>query len=321
MAPLPAYFIIINDGSGKDDAAARQAPIREVMAAAGARYEFLVVDDPRKLASVARAAVAKASAVGGCVVAAGGDGTINAVAQEVIASGCLFGVLPQGTFNFFGRTHGISADPAEATQALLAGSEQSAQAGRINGRLFLVNASLGLYPDLIEDREAFNQRFGRSRAIAVFSGLRTLLQSRHQLRLTLEANGQVVTRQTPTLVIGNNRLQLARIGVEESAAVETGALVGIMLRPIRTLALLGLALRGLLGRLGEAENADTFTFRSLVVSVGRRRRPRRVKVAVDGEILWLHSPLTIDVAPTPLRLIVPPPAMRTDEADGGEGGQ
>lgn len=321
MARTQSYFIVVNDGSGKDDAAMREAQVREVMDAAGARCEFLRVDDPEHLSAIARRAVEKARAVGGCVVAAGGDGTINAVAQEVITSGCLFGVLPQGTFNFFGRTHGISDDPADATRALLAGSEHAAQAGRINGKVFLVNASLGLYPDLLEDREELKQRFGRSRGIAMLAGLRTLLQSRHQLRLTLEANGQAVTRLTPTLVIGNNHLQLARIGVAESAAVETGELVGIMVRPIRTLALLGLALRGLLGRLGEAENADTFTFRKMVITVGGRRRARPVKVAVDGEILWLYSPLTVDLSPKPLRLVVPPPALRTNEAGGGEGGE
>lgn len=318
MADFPAYFIVLNGGSGRADAAPREAAIRAELDAAGATYEILVVDDVANLTAMARSAVAKAKQCDGCVVAAGGDGTINAVAQEVLDSGCRFGVLPQGTFNFFGRTHGIDSDPSEATRALLAGEEMSAQVGRINGKVFLVNASLGLYPDLLEDREAAKQKFGRSRGIAMAAGLRSLLQSRHQLVLQLDADGQSGRRRTPTLVIGNNQLQLAKVGVAESAAVEAGKLVGIMLRPIGTWALLGLAIRGVLGKLGDAENADTFAFKRLRIDVGGAGRPRAVKVAVDGEILWLRSPLTVEVAPTALRLIVPPQSMQTSEAHGGD---
>jgi diacylglycerol kinase family enzyme len=320
MSARARYFIVLNGGSGRADAAPREAAIRAELDAAGVAYEMSVVDDPSRLSATAHEAVDRARGCDGIVVAAGGDGTINAVAQEVLGSGCRFGVLPQGTFNFFGRTHGIDADPAQATRALLAGSEAAAQVGRINGRVFLVNASLGLYPDLLEDREAAKQKFGRSRGIAMAAGLRSLLQSRHQLTLELEADGRTARRRTPTLVIGNNQLQLAKVGVTESPAVEAGALVAILVRPIGTLALLGLAVRGVLGRLGDAKNADTFVFRRLRIEVGRSRRPRRVKVAVDGEILWLDSPLLVDVAPEALRLIVPPESMRTDEADGGQAG-
>ncbi len=319
MPDRPAYFIVLNSGSGHADAAPREVAIRAELDSAGAKYELLVVDDAAKLSEIAQSAVAKARACDGCVVAAGGDGTINAVAQQVLGSGCRFGVLPQGTFNFFGRTHGIEADPSAATRALLAGEEVPAQAGLINGKLFLVNASLGLYPDLLEDREEAKHKFGRSRAIAMVAGLCSLIRSRHQLQLRLESNGETVTRRTPTLVLGNNHLQLAKIGVDESAAVETGQLVGIMVRPIGTWALLGLAVRGVLGRLGDAENVDTFTFSRLTIEVGRSGRARPVKVAVDGEIVWLRSPLVVEVAPTALRLIVPPASMQTAEVNGGEG--
>jgi hypothetical protein len=87
------------------------------------------------------------------VVAAGGDGTINTVAHEAVRQGCLFGVLPQGTFNYFGRTHGIPEDLAEAVRALLRARVTPVQVGMVNDRIFLVNASVGLYPQLLEARE------------------------------------------------------------------------------------------------------------------------------------------------------------------------
>ena len=116
---------------------------------------ILVIEHGQAIADVARGAVKQAMARGGAVVAAGGDGTINAVAQAAHDAGCLMGVLPQGTFNYFGRTHGIPAETTEATRALLNSCAEPVQVGLVNDHVFLVNASLGLYPPMLEDREEF----------------------------------------------------------------------------------------------------------------------------------------------------------------------
>jgi diacylglycerol kinase family enzyme len=187
------------------------------------------------------------------------------------------------------------------------------QAGQVNGRLFLVNASLGLYPQLLEDREVWKQQLGRSRFVAFLSGIATLLQSRKQLHLQIESAGQAVALRTPTLFVGNNRLQLARVGIAEQQAdaVEQGQLAGIVVRPIGTLALFGLLMRGLLGQLGDADNIDSFSFRRLTVTP---RGVKRVKVATDGEIAWMRTPLVFEVAAQPLLLLVPAPADRVEVA-------
>jgi len=107
---LPPLFIVLNAGSGHGDKAAIRATIEGVLTEAGRAYEMIVVEDPRELAAIARRTVETARAAGGVVVAAGGDGTLNTVAQATLGSGCAFGVLPQGTFNYFGRRHGILHD-------------------------------------------------------------------------------------------------------------------------------------------------------------------------------------------------------------------
>ncbi|RZJ25270.1 MAG: diacylglycerol kinase, partial [Haliea sp.] len=118
---------------------------------------------------------------------------------------------------------------------------------------------------------------------------------------------------TPTLFVGNNHLQLARVGIDEQQAdaVEQGQLAAIVVRPIGTLALFGLLMRGVLGQLGEAGNIDSFSFRRLTVTP---RGARRVKVATDGEITWMRTPLVFEVAPQPLLLMVPAPADRVEVA-------
>ncbi|MFY1900365.1 diacylglycerol/lipid kinase family protein [Achromobacter xylosoxidans] len=294
-------FIVLNTGSGRGDAQALQDIIRRVLDEAGRRFQLMPVDDPSRLVATAREAVALAREAGGIVVAAGGDGTLNAVAGQVLGQGVPFGILPQGTFNYFGRRYGISQDTEAALRGLLGGELRPVQVGLLNGRLFLVNASLGLYPQLLEDREAYKQRFGRSRLVALWSGLVTLMRAPRQLSLRLDYEGRVRDLRSPTLVVGNNRLQLEHIGIDP-AELDRGHLVAMAARPVGTLALYGLLLRGLFSRLGEAEHVVSFAFDRLMVSIRGRRR---VKVAMDGEISWMDTPLEFKVSETPLPLVVP----------------
>jgi len=278
----------------------------------------LLFAHPGQLSNIALQAAATAFRQRSAVVAVGGDGTINAVAQAAHAQGCALGVLPQGTFNYFARTHGIPIDALQALQTLLTCEPMPVQVGLINDHVFLVNASLGLYPELLQDREAFKARFGRSRLVAFGSALVTLLGGVHRpLRLCIERGVDSRDISTTTLFIGNNRLQLEQVGLAQASALDQGFLAAVMLRPIGVLAMLWLLLRGSFGTLGEANTVESFQFHRMVV------RPRlgwdglRVKVAFDGEVNWMRTPLEFKVSATPLYLIKP---MTEDGATGHAGG-
>ncbi len=302
--------VVFNLGSGQGRGDEVRQVLEQGCAAAGRALQLLAVQDPRQLPDLARQAVARAQASGGVVVAAGGDGTINAVAQAVLGSGCTFGVLPQGTFNYFGRAHGIPEDTAAALQVLLAGHCRPTQVGRVNDRLFLVNASLGLYPRLLEDREAWKQQFGRSRLVAFGAGLATLLRGHRSLRLRVQAQGSERELRTPTVFVGNNALQLQQLGFPQAEAVGAGQLMAIALRPVGRLAMLCLLLRGAFGRLADAEAVLHLATRRLTLRPGRRLgllAARSIKVATDGEVQRMRLPLTFEIAPQALPLLVPAP--------------
>jgi len=262
-------------------------------------------------------AAVQAKATRSAVIAVGGDGTINAVAQAAHAEGCAMGVVPQGTFNYFARTHGLPAEPERAVRALLQSTPQAVQVGCVNGTVFLVNASLGMYPALLEDRETWKARFGRSRLVALGAGFVTLMRGHRQLRLRIEQGGVVRSVRTPTLFIGNNRLQLEQVGLRPSPCIDAGSITAVMLKPIGTSAMLWLLARGAFGSLGEADDVESFTFRQMTVSLSRGVGTRRVKVAFDGEVAWLHAPLRFEVAARPLWLLKPAVASANDVA--GEG--
>lgn len=308
------FLVVLNGRSGHSDTDAMCARIKAVFDAAGRVHEFLIVE-PQQLQAAATKAVQLALKRGGIVVAAGGDGTINTVAATVLGSGVPFGILPQGTFNYFGRAHLIPQDAAAAAQVLIDGELTSVQVGRINERIFLVNASLGLYPKLLQVREMDKARFGRWRLVAMASALSTLLRPQQHLDLIIEAEGQQRLIRTLALIAGNNPLQLERIGIEPEhrAALDRGELVGTTLLPISRLGMLGLLLRGALGRLGEAEQVQSFGFRALTVTPRSRRR---IKVGIDGEVCRMRPPLKFSVATERLWLLTPrqEPAQETPVA-------
>jgi diacylglycerol kinase family enzyme len=305
---LPPLYIILNAGSGHDDKAATRATIEGVLAAAGRRYTMVVVANPAELDASARQTVDEARRTGGIVVACGGDGTINTVAQATLGSGCAFGVLPQGTFNYFGRRHGIPANPEEAARILVTARPHPVQVGLVNDRVFLVNASLGLYPRLLEDREAWKHQLGRSRLVAMAAGLVSLFRHRRQLHISVEAAGTTHHIRTPTLFVGNNSLQLSEIGIPLAAAVDAGELAAIVLKPVGDFAMLWLLLRGAFGSLGDADNVTSYGFHTMTVRRLGLLRRHWIKVATDGEVTQLREPLEFRVSPQPLHLLKPDPA-------------
>lgn len=300
--PAAQLVFVINAASGRHGAETTRQVIEAALQAAGRSGELWFAR-PDELARVAQRAARTAAERRTAVVAVGGDGTINAVAQAAHAQGCAMGVMPQGTFNYFARTHAIPTDPAEAAQALLHAEPVAVQVGLINERVFLVNASVGLYPQMLEDRETYKARFGRSRLVAFGAALVTLMGRHRQLRLRIELGPDTREITTPTLFVGNNRLQLEQVGVSQAPALDQGCMAAVMLRPIGALAMLGLVLRGALGTLGEADTVESFKFQRMLVKPRRAWSRRRVKVAFDGEVGRMRMPLQFQVSPQPLYLL------------------
>jgi diacylglycerol kinase family enzyme len=306
LDPASALLFVINDSAGALDVDAKRAVIESALAAHGRKGELLTCG-PAELAHVATKAAAAAVARDTAVIAVGGDGSLSTVAQAAHAAGCAMGVIPYGTFNYFARTHGIPTEPAAAALQLLEARPRPVQVGAINDRVFLVNASLGVYPELLQDREAYKARFGRSRWVAFVAGCATLLRAQRRLRLHIEAGSTVRDMQTLTLFVGNNPLQLQQLGAEPEDTLPgtpgNGSLAALVLRPIGTLSMLGLMLHGAMGRLGEAAGMESFEFTHMVVKPRLAPGRREIVVAFDGEVARMRTPIEVRVLDKPLYLL------------------
>lgn len=287
--------------------------LRSALQATGRAFRLFEVRKPRQLHGCIAQAVAVAEAADGVIVAAGGDGTLNAVVQQARHSRAPFAILPQGTFNYFGRELGISTEPEAALAALLDAELVEVRYATVNEHAFLVNASLGLYPQLLEEREAAKRWLGRSRLVALLAAVRSMLARHPCMNLQVESEyAPERSLRTPMLFVANSALQLRQVGMDEAAAVARGRLAAVALDAPGRWRMLGLLLRAAFGRLGQDPAVQSFAFRQLRVDVGRSSaagvgsmRSRRIKLACDGETLHLRTPLLFGVAPTPLRMLLP----------------
>lgn len=292
--------VIVNAGAGTG----YDAPWRETLAARfaahGLEAEVTLAVDANHMLEAARAALAGGART---VVAGGGDGTINAVASVVLDSGAVFGVLPMGTLNHFARDLHIPLQLDAAIATLAAGHVARVDVGEVNGRVFLNNSSLGLYPDIVRDRQRQQRRLGRGKWTAFGWATLAALRRYPFLSVRLALGEADHARRTPFVFIGNNEYQMEGFNIGERARIDGGMLsVYVAQRPTR-FGLLRLALRALFGRLRQAREFDIFQAREMAIET----RHRRLRVATDGEVTVMAPPLRYRIRPAALPVIVPRP--------------
>jgi diacylglycerol kinase family enzyme len=239
------------------------------------------------------------------VAASAGNGTINCAAQAALAHDCPLGVIAQGTFNLFARDLGLPLDAAEATRALLRAQPEPVQVCLVNEKVFLVNASVGLYPKLLADREVIKQRLGRRRWIAMLSSLKSLMEWRLKLVLDSEMDGELTKLRTASVFLCNNRVQLERVGIQDFVVEQLGQgrMACLLVPGMRWWSKLGMVAAAAIGNLGDGRRIQSFPLRSITVTAPNARR---LKVATDGEVQFMELPLRFTVAPRPLRVMLPP---------------
>ncbi|HEY0825340.1 MAG TPA: diacylglycerol kinase family protein [Ramlibacter sp.] len=296
-------FIVMNQRSGASGKDEVREAVEAELAAAGRPYRFVPVQ-PGEVVHACQEAARLAREHGGILVASGGDGTINAAAQAALTQDCPLGLIAQGTFNLFARDLGLSLDPVEATRMLLRAAPEPVQVGLVNEHVFLVNASVGLYPKLLADREEVKNRLGRRRWIAMAAAFKSLLEWRLQLVLDAEMDGELAQLRTASVFLCNNRVQLQRLGIQDYVVEQVGhgRIACLLLPNMPWWTKLRMMAAAAFGTLGEERRLQSFPMRSLTVAA---RNARRLKVATDGEVQWMQLPVRFAVSPRPLRVMLP----------------
>jgi diacylglycerol kinase family enzyme len=295
---MKPVLVIINGGAGTghDDSAADD--LRAKLQAAGLDAELVLAAGGEDMIAAARRGVEEGAQL---IAAGGGDGTINAVASVVVDSGVTFGVLPLGTLNHFAKDLGIPLDLGEAVRNLATGTPTKVDVGEVNGRIFLNNSGLGLYPDIVRDREKQQHRLGRGKwPAALWAGV-SALRRYPFLSMRFDVNGEHLARRTPFVFIGNNPYTMEGLSIGARERLDAGVLsLYVAQRPTR-FGLLRFAFDALRGKLGATRDFDVVHAPELEIDTHRRR----LRVATDGEVTVMNPPLRYRVRPGALTVLVP----------------
>jgi diacylglycerol kinase family enzyme len=298
VAPsAPADFgIVLNVASGRRNDAAFEERLAGALGRHADRFSISRAPTGKDLGMAIRRAV---EAGHPALVAAGGDGTIAAVAEAALAHGRRLGILPAGTFNFVARGLGIPEELDAAVRTLVGGTVQPTTVGEVNGRLFLNNASLGLYPAILREREGIYRRWGRSRIAAHWSVVKAIFGAFRPLHLRVTADGRVIRARTPLLFVARSAFQLDRYGLPGADAVGAGRFALFLVPDVPPLRLFLIMLRLALGGVRPGRDIELVTCDEITVETSRRR----LLVARDGERGPMTSPLTFRLHRDALQVI------------------
>lgn len=286
--------ILINRGGGS----AKRELVEKAIAGLrlGEEAQWL---DGNEIAQAAKRAVEGGARL---VVAGGGDGTLSCVAGALAGTGAALGILPLGTLNHFARDLGVPLDLAEAAAVIAQGRTRAVDVAEVNGRVFVNNSAIGLYPLMILDRDSQQRRLGRSKRLAmIVASLRTLFRFHHR-RLTLTVNDERSGRiDTPLLFVGNNdyRIDLGAPGQREK--LDGGQLCVFVLRKQTRRGLIAATVRALLDRSRDDDMVRIDGVERLHVS----SRRSRLAVSLDGETALMDTPLDYRIRPKALKVVAP----------------
>jgi diacylglycerol kinase family enzyme len=290
QGPLP---VVVNRSGGTaaslGDRLERE--VHEAFAGAGLSAEVQLVEGPdieRALKAVAGAPV---------VAVGGGDGTLGQAAGILAEAGTALGILPLGTRNHLARQLGLPAELAEAVKVIARGRRTRIDLARAGSRVFVNNASIGLYSRLVLARDAMPGPKWLGTVPAAVHVLRH--PHSHMVELTIDGTANAL--DTPLLFIGNNRyvLEQGALGTRESLA--DGRLSFYAVAARTPLELIGMALRVLAGRADPQRDLGALQEGTQARIAGHGS----LDVAVDGEVQRMTLPLDFSILPGALEVLVP----------------
>jgi diacylglycerol kinase family enzyme len=288
--------VILNAASGSG-AADKIGEIAQRLATAGRDGTITRVHAGNALRPAAERAIEA-----GCeaLVAAGGDGTVNALASAVIGSSVPLGVLPLGTLNHFAKDVGIPLDLDEAIKVIMAGRTRTVDVGEANGRIFLNNASLGVYPRIVQLRERYREK-GLGKWLAALWAALAVLRRRPFMTVKIQTADQSIVRRTPAVLIGNNPYETAGFSLGSRRSLNHRVLALYVMNAPARVGLLRLGWQVWRKGASRVDELDTLLTSEAVIEAPRPA----IRAALDGELVELRTPLRCRSRAAALRVLVP----------------
>jgi diacylglycerol kinase family enzyme len=203
--------------------------------------------------------------------------------------------------NHFARDLGVPLDLGRAVAAIAGGRTVAVDAAEVNGRIFLNNSSIGLYPEMLRDRDRQQRRTKRGKWLAMAIAFYHVLRHPRPRRLAIEVAGSRQQRRTPFAFVGNNNYGLDLRELGRRASLSDGELCLFIANTSGGLGLLKLLLRAAFGRLDRTRDFERSSVPALVI----HSRRRTARVSLDGEVERILTPLRYRSRPGSLQILAP----------------
>ncbi len=290
--------IVVNGSSGRASLPEKLALLRSAAEKQEFQPEFLLVKNGEEAEERAHEAALRGASV---VAAAGGDGTLSAVAQGLMGTSATLGVLPLGTFNHFAADVGIPLDTEKALEIIRNGEAEAVDVAEVNRKIFLNNSSIGIYPRLVHEREEEERKNGGKKVGAFIKAFWKIVRKYPSLTLKLKVGDTEVTKKTSFVFIGNNEYILEGLRMGRREGLKKGYLdIGVVERSSRP-HLIRVFFRALFGRLRNEAYFDEYKVEEARID----SRRRFLSVAMDGEVKVFRTPLNFKIRPKALTVFLP----------------
>jgi YegS/Rv2252/BmrU family lipid kinase len=285
--------VLINPTGGTAKNANAVSNLKRLLAERLPEANVEVIPKGADIAERARAACAGGARV---VAAAGGDGTLSAVAQALVGNDVRLGVLPFGTRNHFARDLHVPLDLSQAVDLLGKDSVRQIDVGRVNDHYFLNNASLGIYPELVDlrDREAHSV----SKTLRMLLAAAQLIGQAQPLGVDVRYGNKRVREAAWLVFVGNNSYHMGIFKAGRRIQLDTGCL-DVVVVPARRRQLARMALKRAEPHPQQIVRAEIQSAQAQVLD------DTTCTVACDGEDIKLKQPLAFRSMPRALWVIAP----------------
>lgn len=229
-------------------------------------------------------------------VVAGGDGSVHHVAQSLVNTEGILGVVPVGSVNHLARDLQVPIDDWRAAfEIAVRGEIRQIDVGRANGTYFINSMMLGIYPTVSQYRERFRSVHSRWRAY--YKAIRLALRNFPHVTLVVELNGRVETFRTQMFVVAVNAYDLSQVGmVAPKTTFYDGRLAIYSLSFMSRFQFVRAAAKYFRGRIGDVPGFRSVRTAQIRVDTGKRH----LRVSIDGELIEVQTPLQIASVPSSL---------------------